>query len=342
MILTNTPPEKKDKLRIKHDITYIKFIHNSYIEIARNIFQNPYLFYHKYNSYELKKNQRDTYDIIKHSIEQTIRKILPMNVILQNYTGNSFNNNTDDFHNTISDVDYDKLKHLLNNDNNDNDNNSNKHNNNDVLYKLVKSDNVNNNTINYNIMLKENNKELFIDPSINNLNIKNVIDSEYKNNDINKTSLIEKESNLLSLKKKKEKEKEKEKIKDTNSEFLKESNLLSFKNKIGKIESNIDYETVKDKLNDTFNEKDKIINNIEVNIDSYIISNGQNDNNLKNKQMQEFNEEDDMSVSYYKQLDNIDVIYDNKKTKNNNKPYISNNEISCDNSENFDYILKNK
>ena len=58
MILTNTPPEKKDKLRIKHDITYIKFIHNSYIEIARNIFQNPYLFYHKYNSYELKKKSK--------------------------------------------------------------------------------------------------------------------------------------------------------------------------------------------------------------------------------------------------------------------------------------------
>lgn len=114
MILTNTPPEKKDNLQIKHDITTMKFIHNSYIEVARNIFQNPYLFYHKLNSFELKKNQRESYDVIKKSIEQAIRKLLPMNVILQNYLGKTFEQNkNDDFENPISQSDYNNLKHML-------------------------------------------------------------------------------------------------------------------------------------------------------------------------------------------------------------------------------------
>jgi hypothetical protein len=116
MILTNTPPEKKDNLRIKHDITSQKFIHNSYMEVARNIFQNPYLFYHKYNSYELKKNQREATDVIKKSIEHSIRKLLPMNLVLQNYLGNSFETQTDDFDNPIPDSDYNNLRHMLNKD----------------------------------------------------------------------------------------------------------------------------------------------------------------------------------------------------------------------------------
>ena len=116
MILTNTSPEKKDNIRVKHDITTIKFIHNSYIEVARNIFQNPFLFYHKYNSFELKKNQREANEIIKKSIEQAIRKLLPMNMILQNYLGATFENQSDDFQNPIPNSDYNNLKNILNKD----------------------------------------------------------------------------------------------------------------------------------------------------------------------------------------------------------------------------------
>lgn len=121
MILTNTPPEKKDNLKIKHEITTEKFIHYSYIEIARNIFQNPYLFYHKHTSFELKKNQRESFEIIKNSLEQSIRKMLPMNIILQNYLGSSFiDNKSDDFHNPIPDSDYNNLRHMLNKEKTDN------------------------------------------------------------------------------------------------------------------------------------------------------------------------------------------------------------------------------
>ena len=114
MILTNTPPENKDKLQIKHDISTTKFIHNSYIEIARNIFQNPYLFYHKLNSFELKKNQRESHECIKKSIEQAIRKLLPMNVILQNYLGKTFEQiPSNDFENPIIESDYNNQKMMI-------------------------------------------------------------------------------------------------------------------------------------------------------------------------------------------------------------------------------------
>lgn len=116
MLLTNTTPENKDKLKIKHDITTSKFIHNSYIEVARNIYQNPYLFYHKYSNYETKKNQRDANDIIKSSIIEAIRKILPMNIILQNYLGNTFENKSENFNELMSDSEYKKIKLLLNKD----------------------------------------------------------------------------------------------------------------------------------------------------------------------------------------------------------------------------------
>ncbi len=129
MILTNTPPDKKDNLRIKHDITTQKFIHNSYIEAARNVFQNPYLFYHNYDSHELKKNQRDATETIKESIRQAIRKLLPMNMILPTYIGSTYQNQTDDFQNSISDADYNKLKHMLNSNPVDNE-----------MYQLSKKD----------------------------------------------------------------------------------------------------------------------------------------------------------------------------------------------------------
>lgn len=116
MILTNTPPEKKDNMRIKHDITTEKFIHYSYIEIAREIFQNPFLFYHCYDDYELKENQRKSIKIIKNSIEQAIRKLLPMNIILQNYLGSTFDPQNDNFEDQIPESDYNNLRQMLNNE----------------------------------------------------------------------------------------------------------------------------------------------------------------------------------------------------------------------------------
>jgi len=162
MILTNTPPDKKDNIKIKHDITSSKFIHNAYIEVARNVFQNPYLFSQKFNAFELKKNQRDATELIKKSIEQAIRKLLPMNVILQNYLGTTFENQTDDFQNSIPDSDYNNLRTMLNKDNILKDNVDNEN------YQLVKKSTNTNANLNIKLELpKQKAKPILIQSSDN-------------------------------------------------------------------------------------------------------------------------------------------------------------------------------
>ena len=87
MVLTNTPPEKKYTIKLPKNIDFKKFIHYSYIETAKNIYNNPYLFYHKYSLYDIKKNQRDAQENIKSAINEAIRKLLPLQYILNEYLG---------------------------------------------------------------------------------------------------------------------------------------------------------------------------------------------------------------------------------------------------------------
>ena len=61
------------------------FIHILYIECARELYNNPYLFYHKFKPLEIKRNQRDIIQLIKESIQNAIRKILPIQSILNTY-----------------------------------------------------------------------------------------------------------------------------------------------------------------------------------------------------------------------------------------------------------------
>ena len=85
MILTNTPPEKKHTLKIPKKIDFKNFIHTSYIESAKIFYHNPYLFYDKYPLYDIKKNQRDALETIKTAISESIRKLLPLQYILNEY-----------------------------------------------------------------------------------------------------------------------------------------------------------------------------------------------------------------------------------------------------------------
>ena len=92
MMLTYDPRSKSNNIDItKYDnIKVNKLIHQVYIECAREIFNNPFLFYHKYNPLELKRNQRDIFKIIKISVEEAIRKLLPMKDILEIYLGDNY------------------------------------------------------------------------------------------------------------------------------------------------------------------------------------------------------------------------------------------------------------
>jgi len=55
MVLTNTPPERKNSIKLPKDIDFQRFIHYAYIETAKSIYENPYLFYHKFSIFDVKK-----------------------------------------------------------------------------------------------------------------------------------------------------------------------------------------------------------------------------------------------------------------------------------------------
>ena len=76
---------------VYEDINILNFIHLVYVETGRRLWNNPFLFYHKYSSVEIKRNLRDTLQLIREAIESSIRKILPMNLILNKYLGDNRN-----------------------------------------------------------------------------------------------------------------------------------------------------------------------------------------------------------------------------------------------------------
>ena len=61
------------------------FIHKAYIECARQFWKNPYLFLDNINTIEYQRNMRESELIIEQAINETIRKLLPVRNILQQY-----------------------------------------------------------------------------------------------------------------------------------------------------------------------------------------------------------------------------------------------------------------
>ena len=64
------------------------FIHKSYINIAREVWKNPYLFDESILGHEYQRNMKQLEDMIKLSIEDTIRRQLPIKEILREHLEN--------------------------------------------------------------------------------------------------------------------------------------------------------------------------------------------------------------------------------------------------------------
>lgn len=98
------------------DIPLNKFIHRCYVECARQFYNSPYLFYHDMRPIERKRNQRDCYDIIKGSIKEAIRKILPVQHILNKYLGDNLKFGVDEIDKPISAIESENLKEMISKD----------------------------------------------------------------------------------------------------------------------------------------------------------------------------------------------------------------------------------
>ena len=92
-ILTSIGPNQSFQ---KINVTIPKtstFIHKSYINTAREIWKNPYLFNENVPGHEYQKNNKEIENIIKNCIETTIRNLLPIKEILKEHLEGETDNN---------------------------------------------------------------------------------------------------------------------------------------------------------------------------------------------------------------------------------------------------------
>ena len=117
VILTYNP--SKNNNNINEYSSYYKnikiedFIHKVYIECARELYNNPYLMYHQSPPVEMKRNQRDTLAIIKEAITNAIKKILPINLIIESYLKTNLETNVEDFEKNITESEKNNMNLLL-------------------------------------------------------------------------------------------------------------------------------------------------------------------------------------------------------------------------------------
>ena len=106
----------KNKNKINLQIPKVDFfVHQCYIEVAREFWKNPYLFDHSVNNFEYQRNRRDACQIIETVIAETIRKQLPVKNILKEYLGSEY---SEDINNNIESTNNitDNLRKLVKNE----------------------------------------------------------------------------------------------------------------------------------------------------------------------------------------------------------------------------------
>ena len=117
VLLTFTTKKKKSKIveeRFHEKIDTNLFIHKCYIECSRIFFNYPELFWHHFTTLDIKRNQREIYDLIKVAIKEAIRKMLPIKMILDEYLKNDY-----DYYDEIQSEDkFIKVKKLIDKENN--------------------------------------------------------------------------------------------------------------------------------------------------------------------------------------------------------------------------------
>ena len=88
--------KNKNKINLKIPKT-THFIHKCFIDVARYFWKNAYLFDDRVNNYERQKNRRETEIIIEQSINETIRKQLPVKHTLKEYLRDAYTEDENTF-----------------------------------------------------------------------------------------------------------------------------------------------------------------------------------------------------------------------------------------------------
>jgi len=96
--------KNKDK-EIKVKVPKLEnFIHKCYIEVAKEFWESTYLFNENLNALEIQKNKKQIDFYIKNSIENVIRKLLPIKTILKDYLETNFDTETTVENNSLIDI----------------------------------------------------------------------------------------------------------------------------------------------------------------------------------------------------------------------------------------------
>jgi len=113
-ILTAIKSNKKNN-KINLKIPKIDhFIHKCYIESAREFWKNPFLFNsNNINQYNYQRNIRECHTIISKSIDETIRKLLPVKNILKEYLGENEGEENNEDTNILSKTYKNNLRKLV-------------------------------------------------------------------------------------------------------------------------------------------------------------------------------------------------------------------------------------
>lgn len=118
VLLTYNVSEKKCKIindKYHENINIELFIHNCYIECARIFFNYPEIFYHGFSNIDIQRNQREALQLIKDGINEAIRKMLPMKLILEEFLKKDYVADDNDITKDMSDSQYINMRNLLKN-----------------------------------------------------------------------------------------------------------------------------------------------------------------------------------------------------------------------------------
>jgi len=119
VLLTYNTSEKRCQIvehRFHETVNIYNFIHKCYIECAHEFYNNPELFWHELKPIYIKRNQRESFEIIRRCIKNAIRKILPIKLILSEYLSNDYIQTQDNVKN--NETDYQRIKENIQRSNN--------------------------------------------------------------------------------------------------------------------------------------------------------------------------------------------------------------------------------